>query len=251
MASLEGKVISITGAASGMGLQLANLAASRGAKLALADIQEEPLKQLVDELVSSGVDAIGTRVNVASDKEVDAWVEATINHFGQLDGAANLAGVEGKHGLSGSLVNQANEEWDFILSINLTGLMYCVRAQLRVMKSGSSIVNASSIVGLVGRPGMCAYAVSKHGVAGLTKTAAKEAGPSGIRVNAVAPGSIETPMLQRVFDTEAVGDRAFSTAPLGRNGKPEEVAKLFAFLLSDDSSYISGGVYLIDGGLIA
>jgi len=187
MASLQGKVIAITGAASGIGLALTKLAASRGAKLALADIQRENLDQLVSELKSSGVEVVGTRVNVASHQEVDDWIASTVKHFGRLDGAANLAGVEGKKAVSASFLDQSNEEWDFILSINLTGLMYCVRAQVRVMEKGSAIVNAASIAGLMGRPGICAYSVSKHGVVGLTKTVAKEVGPKGIRVNAVAP----------------------------------------------------------------
>jgi NAD(P)-dependent dehydrogenase (short-subunit alcohol dehydrogenase family) len=107
--------------------------------------------------------------------------------LGKLDGAANIAGVEGKHGVFTNFIDMKNEEWDYIISINLTGLMYCLRAELRVMEKGASIVNAASIAGLMGRPGIGAYSVSKHGVVGLTKTAAKEVGPQGIRVNAVAP----------------------------------------------------------------
>lgn len=186
--SLRGKVIAITGAASGIGLQLSKLCAYKGAKLALADIQEEALDALVSEIKASGIEVIGNRVNVASCQEVDDWINATVNHFGTLDGAANLAGVEsGPKKLAGPLAELANEDWDHILSINLTGLMYCVRAQIRVMQAGASIVNAASIAGLMGRPGISAYSVSKHGVVGLTKTVAKEVGPKGIRVNAIAP----------------------------------------------------------------
>lgn len=187
MMTLHGKVISITGAASGIGLCLAKLCAARGAKLALADVQEAALAKLAQELQASGTEVLFTRVNVASNQEVDEWVSATVKHFGRLDGAANLAGVEGKKSTGSNIVDQSNDEWDFILSINLTGLMYCLRAQLRVMGKGASVVNAASIAGIIGRPGISAYSVSKHGVIGLTKSTAKEVGEMGVRVNAVAP----------------------------------------------------------------
>jgi NAD(P)-dependent dehydrogenase (short-subunit alcohol dehydrogenase family) len=185
--SFEGQVVAITGAASGIGLALAKLLGSKGAKLALADVQHEALDKAVSEIKSSGGDAVGTRVDVSKDSEVDQWINDTVKHFGKLDGAANIAGVEGKHGVFTNFIDMKNEEWDYIISINLTGLMYCLRAELRVMEKGASIVNAASIAGLMGRPGIGAYSVSKHGVVGLTKTAAKEVGPQGIRVNAVAP----------------------------------------------------------------
>ena len=188
MASLQGKVIAITGGASGIGLSLAKLAASRGARLALADIQKEALDKVVTELKSSGADTVGTCVNIASSSEVNDWIKATMEHFGRLDGAANLAGVGGKAGPSfGAVKDIDDEDWDFIFSINVTGLMYCLRAELRVMRQGSSIVNASSVAGMMGRQNIGPYSASKHAVVGLTKTAAKESGPQGIRVNAIAP----------------------------------------------------------------
>lgn len=187
MASLQSKVIAITGAASGIGAQVARTTAARGASLALADVHEDALHELVAELQSTGVEVVGARVDVSSSQEVDDWIGSVVKKFGKLDGAANVAGIEGKNGGYGKLTEMSNEEWDLILSVNLSGLMYCLRAQLRVMGRGASIVNAASIVGLVGRPGMGAYAVSKHGVVGLTKSAAKEAGEQGIRVNAFAP----------------------------------------------------------------
>jgi NAD(P)-dependent dehydrogenase (short-subunit alcohol dehydrogenase family) len=187
MASLSGKVIAITGAASGIGLSLAKLCASSGAKLALADVQEKLLQDIADEFRKSGTEVVASRVNVTSSQEVDEWVTATVKHFGRLDGAANIAGVEGLKATGASIVDQSNEEWDFILSVNLTGLMYCLRAQLRVMTKGASVVNAASIAGMMGRPGLSAYSASKHGVIGLTRSAAREVGPRGIRVNAVSP----------------------------------------------------------------
>lgn len=188
MASLKDLVISVTGAASGIGLEVAKLAASQGARLSLADIQEEKLEEVVSKLQSLGTEVIGTRMNVASSKEVDDWISATVKHFGRLDGAANVAGlVRNKTSTPSNLVDMTDEDWDFVLRINLTGLMYCNRAQLRVMQKGASIVNCASVVGMMGQPRLCAYSVSKHGVIGLTKTLAKEVASSGIRVNAVAP----------------------------------------------------------------
>ena len=126
-------------------------------------------------------------MNVTSNQAVDDWIAATIHHFGRVDGAANIAGVTTKEAKYPFLADVSNEEWEFVMGINTTGLFYLLRAQVRVMKNGASIVNASSGTGLVGRPGMAAYSASKHAVIGLTKSVAKEYGPKGIRVNAVAP----------------------------------------------------------------
>jgi NAD(P)-dependent dehydrogenase (short-subunit alcohol dehydrogenase family) len=187
MASLLGKVICITGAASGIGLELAKLAARRGARLALCDIQKEQLEAAVADLKSTGTDVVGTVVDVTSDKQVDSWIALTIEHFGKLDGAANFAGVERKSGSFTQISELSNQEWDLVLSVNLTGVMYCIRAQVKVMERGASIVNASSIAGLRGKAGIAPYSVSKHAVIGLTRTAARENGPNGIRVNIIAP----------------------------------------------------------------
>ena len=191
MSSFEGKVVCITGAGSGIGLATAKLLASRGAKLALAEIQDATLQKAVSEIKAAtpGAEVVGTVVDVSKHESVDSWIAKTVKHFGRLDGAANVAGVEGKNSVFADFVDMKNEEWDFIISVNLTGVMYCLRAELRVMEQGAAIVNVASIAGLMGRPGIGAYSASKHGVVGMTRGAAKENGKRGIRVNGVAPGT--------------------------------------------------------------
>jgi NAD(P)-dependent dehydrogenase (short-subunit alcohol dehydrogenase family) len=189
MAQLQDKVIAITGAASGIGAATARLAAARGASLALSDISEDALNKIVDEIRSSGAKATGTRVDVADSDQVDAWINATVKEFGKLDGAANIAGVESKPGgkVFNNIVDISNEQWDFIMGVNLRGLFFCLRAELRVMQKGASVLNVASMAGVMGRPGIGAYSSSKHGVVGLSRSAAKEVGERGIRVNILAP----------------------------------------------------------------
>ncbi|KAL2854508.1 hypothetical protein BJY01DRAFT_243638 [Aspergillus pseudoustus] len=247
------KVIAITGASSGIALALAHHLAEQGARLSLADIAVEPLNKLADELRASGTDVLATPLDVSSSSAVDAWVTATVTHFGRLDGAANIAGI----GMDFSSVEDTPDEiWHRVIAVNLSGVMFCVRAQVRVMQRGASIVNATSLAGIRGRPGLGAYVCAKHGVVGLTRTVAKEVGERGIRVNAVAPGPIETPMLQALLDSTPSASSGqttstYSTLPLKRKGQAEEVARIFAFLLSDESSYTTGAVMTVDGGASA
>ena len=182
--SFEGKVIAVTGAASGIGLALTKLLASRGAKLAISDIQDGPLSKLASELKSQGVDIVSTKVDVSSASAVTEWINASATHFGKLDGAANIAGIE----MTFTNVEDTDDAvWNKVLGVNLSGVMFCMRAEIKVMGKGGSIVNAASMAGLMGRPGLAPYVASKHGVIGITKTAAKEVGAKGIRVNAIAP----------------------------------------------------------------
>jgi NAD(P)-dependent dehydrogenase (short-subunit alcohol dehydrogenase family) len=186
--SFAGKVVAVTGAAQGIGLATAELLASRGASLSLADLQESTLEQVAANLKKDfGVDVIIHALDVRNGDQVDQWINKTIEHFGRLDGAANLAGVIGKNLGKTGITETDEDDWNFVLGVNLTGLMHCLRAQMRVIEGGGSIVNAASIAGLVGRPYSAAYSASKHGVIGLTKSAAKEAGPTQTRVNSIAP----------------------------------------------------------------
>ncbi|CAN8095888.1 unnamed protein product [Discula destructiva] len=255
----NGKVVALTGAASGIGLQSARLLASRGAKLSLADVQWEPLQALQKELEATfdGVEVIAHKVDVRQYEQVEEWISATVEKFGRLDGAANLAGVIPT---SSNVADQDLDQWKFVTAVNLDGVMHCLRAQLKVLKNGAAIVNCSSTTGLVGSAGLSSYVASKHAIIGLTKSAAKEAGQHGVRVNAVCPGNISTPMSHSAFSavTGIAQDQAKAAfdglvlpdISLRRMGQPSEVATLIAFLLSDEASYISGSSIVVDGGTI-
>ncbi|KAI9371754.1 hypothetical protein BJX61DRAFT_543374 [Aspergillus egyptiacus] len=251
MISLSGKVIAITGAASGIGRCTALLLASLGAKLSIADLQQDALDAVATVIQGAGHgDVFSKVVDVRNASTVDTWIQETVQWAGRLDGAANLAGVIGKSiGLKGASIKDIdNDEWDFIMDVNLKGLMHCLRAELQVMADNGSIVNAASIAGLQGFGRNAAYSASKHGVIGLSRSAAKEAGEQNIRVNCIAPGAIQTPMLAKSNEINGNINVKSASIALPRQGTPEEAANLIAFLLCDASSFITGAVYSIDGG---
>jgi len=248
MASFKGKVVAITGAASGIGLATAKLLASRGADLSLADVQKDALEVVAAEITSAGGSVITTIVDVRDNGQITAWISRTVEHFGKLHLAANMAGVITRH--NDLLQDLQQDDWDLVISINLTGIMQCMRAQLKVMQDGGAIVNAASIAGLIGRKRDSAYSASKHGVIGLTRSAAKEVGQDRkIRVNCIAPGFIETPMAMQGI-ARAGKPLDLSITALGRAGQANELAEVIAFLLSDQASFVSGAVYNVDGGWV-
>jgi len=184
---MKNKVIVITGAASGMGLETARLFASNGAKLSLADVQEGPLKELETELKKSGAEVMIQVVDVRDRKAVEAWITATVEEFGKLDGAANLAGVIGRQANVAGIDEVDDDDWDFVMGVNVVGLRNCLRAQVPHFNEGASIVNAASILGVIGAAKNLAYSASKHAVVGMTRSAAKELGSRKIRVNCICP----------------------------------------------------------------
>ncbi|KAF2672320.1 NAD(P)-binding protein [Microthyrium microscopicum] len=256
--SVSDKVIAITGAASGLGLATAHLLASRGALLSLADLNLEALEKAAAEVSakSGNKNIISTALDVRNVQQVDDWVAATVKKFGRLDSAVNLAGVVSPGIARDGVKDITDKDWNFVIDINLNGVFHCMRAQLRVLADGGSIVNASSVAGIVGTPNHAAYAASKHAVIGLTKSAAKEVGTRGIRVNAICPGFIKTPMTMASVDAhgkvglnENTSGGLVAQQAIQRGGEAHEVASLVAFLVGDESKYITGTSHTIDGGL--
>ncbi|OIW29699.1 3-oxoacyl-reductase [Coniochaeta ligniaria NRRL 30616] len=248
--SLAGKVFAITGGASGIGLATAKLLSSRGATVCIADVDGgamESAEAHFSGLLGAKYDV--TRVDVSKRAEVDAWVEGIVERHGRLDGAANVAGIIGREHGRTSTTELRDEEWDRIIAVNLTGTMYCLRAELRRIVDGGSIVNISSIHGLKGFANHAAYDASKHGVIGLTRSAAQEMGHREVRVNAVAPGAIYTPLMQKNWDlTGRPADAPFDDpSAFRRQGTAEETANVVAFLLGPESTFVSGSVYRVDG----
>ena len=187
MASLKGKVIVVTGGGSGIGLATSKLLASRGAKVSIADIHPDLDSVAKDVSNSTGnPDVLAVNVDIRDVASVKSWIEQTVSKFGQLDGAANIAGVFRAYD-DRSVAQEDEQNWQFMIDVNLTGLMHCMREEISQIKSGGSVVNAASILATRGWGGAAAYSASKHGVVGLTKSAAKEVGKKGIRVNCFAP----------------------------------------------------------------
>lgn len=245
----ENKVIIVTGSTFGIGKSTAIAFAKRGAKVVLSDwIEDEETEKIIRE---NGGDAIFVKCDVSNEDEIKNLVSKTVSHYGKLDFAFNNAGVEGT---AAPATECTNDNWDKTININLKGVWYCMKYQIPEMlkTGGGCVVNNASIAGLVGFAGIPAYVASKHGVVGLTKNIALDYAKQGIRVNAVCPGIIQTPMINRFTgnDKDAI-EQLKAGEPMGRIGQPEEIAETVIFLCSDAASFITGQALAVDGGWTA
>jgi NAD(P)-dependent dehydrogenase (short-subunit alcohol dehydrogenase family) len=248
---LQGKVAIVTGGGSGIGRATSLAFAREGARVMVADLIVDGGEETVKMIHSAGGGAVFVRTDVSKAQEVKAMVDKAIEAYGQLDCACNNAGITS----SGVSVSRCTEEsWDRIIAINLKSVFLCMKYELpKMLKSGGgSIVNTSSVMGLVADGGHPAYAASKHGVIGLTKTAAIQYAKAGIRVNAVCPGIIRTPMSEKSFaDNPEMKAAAIAMQPMDRFAEPEEVAQAIVWLCTNEASFITGHALPIDGGYVA
>jgi len=247
--TFKNKVVVITGGASGIGKATAIVFAQKGAKVVIVDVTEH--SETLNLIHNMGEEAIFIPCDVSDTVQVKAMIEKTIATYGGIDFAFNNAGIEGE---TANTQECSEENWDKTMAVNLKGIWLCMKYEIpEMLKHGKGvIINCASVAGLVGFGGLPAYVASKHGVIGLTKTAALEFAKKGIRVNAVCPGIIETPMMDRLSgnDLEAIA-RFSAMEPMGRYGKPEEIANAVIWMCSDDASFLTGHAMAVDGGFVA
>jgi NAD(P)-dependent dehydrogenase (short-subunit alcohol dehydrogenase family) len=249
--NFEGRVALVTGGTAGIGEATVRRVATLGARTVFVGRDENDGRRIEYELLHDGAEAVFFKADLSHPDEVRRIVPATVNIYGRLDYAFNNAGISGLNGL---IADQTETNFDNIFSVNVKGLFIALQQEIRQMLRqgwGGSIVNMASVGGLLATVGASVYVASKHAVIGLTKSAAIEYGPRGIRVNAISPGAIRTEMLRQVFGNDSVLDEMANIHPVRRIGFPEEVADAVAWLLSDHSSYYTGQSLVLDGGLTA
>ena len=255
MGIVSGKVAMITGSGAGIGRATARKFAAEGAKVVVSDVNQLAGEETVSLIGAAGGEALFVACDVSDPDAVKGLVAKTIKDFGRLDCACNNAGIEG---VIAPLIDQKLSDFDSVISINLRGVFLCLQAEIRQMLTdgGGAIVNLASVAGLIGFPGLSPYVATKHAVNGLTKNAALEYGKSGIRVNSICPGGIDTRMLDSLAEQATGGaqtsqDMMNPLHPIGRIGKPEEVAELIVWLCSPLASFVTGANVPIDGGYVA
>ncbi|HEY7620407.1 MAG TPA: glucose 1-dehydrogenase [Solirubrobacteraceae bacterium] len=243
---LRGKVALVTGAASGIGRATAELFAREGARVVASDLDADRGDEV---LAALGADALYAAADVRDDDALRALVVRAVEAHGRLDCAANCAGVGAGHATTHEY---PDEDWDRIVDTNLRGMWLAMRHEVPAMTAGGTIVNVASTLGLRGSPFSSPYSASKHGVIGLTRTAAVEYAAAGIRVNAVCPGAIDTPMMDETFERfPGFREGLIGFVPMGRMGRPDEVAHAIAWLSSDGSSFVTGEALCVEGGLLS
>ncbi|MGW8816099.1 SDR family NAD(P)-dependent oxidoreductase [Gordonia terrae] len=243
---LTGKAMIVTGAGGGIGRATARLLAARGASVLVTDVNQSAVSETAELISEVGGQASSLQVDVSREDDVRAMVDETVARFGRLDGAFNNAGI----GPSSALHDTSAEDWHRVIDINLTGVFYCLKYEIAHMikHGGGAIVNTSSEAGARGLPSVASYVASKHGVVGLTRAASTDYAKYGIRVNAVMPGFIVTPMTAATLNDPDFAPTVAAVTPAGTVGKSEDIAEQVAWLLSDAAAYSSGSQFFVDGG---
>ncbi len=248
---LKDKVALVTGGASGIGRATCLAFAREGARVVVSDVDAETGEACADEIRRSGGDAVFRRADVSDESEVEALVATAVERFGRLDCALNNAGISGA---GGPLQQISLDDFRRTLDINLIGVFLCMKHEIAAMleSGGGAIVNTASGAGVIATPFLSPYAASKHAILGLTKTAAVENARSGVRINAILPGSTDTPMLRATMDgNPEIVKLVLRSMPGGRLGRPEEIAEAVVWLCSDRASFVTGDSMLVDGGAVA
>lgn len=249
---VENKIALVTGGGSGLGRATVRALAREGAKVLVADLNLESAHETVTMVAETGGEASAFAMDVTVATQVEAMVQTTVERYGRLDCAFNNAGIPGKVGTS--VIDYEEEDWDRVIAVDLKGVWLGMKYELKQMlKQGSGVVvNTASIAGLVGLVGSSPYVASKHGVVGLTKTAALEFAQQNIRVNAVCPGVFRTPLVEKIIAELPEREELYLSAqPIGRMGRPEELAEAVVWLCSDAASFVTGHAFPVDGGYVA